>query len=811
MKWVLFDFQISIGAKNEKTLQVKENSQNRESVHQNGGMAIKDSASQLHIDTGKAEFFINKNVFKPFDQVHCNGVQLLDSRECATVLLDDGSILHQPVIQSISTETHGALRCTIKLEGRFESTEGRGFANFVSRIHFYKGLSTVKIDFTLHNPNAATHPGGLWDLGDPGSVLFNDLSIQMALQTPNRSQIHWKSQPHASFTSSEAQSLTIYQDSSGGENWRSINHVNRDNEVRNSFRGYRVTEEGQIIEENHRAQPTLCVGDGERSVSGGVGYFWQNFPKALKAEKNRLIMGLFPKAYNDLYELQGGEQKSHTLYFHFNGMSGGAHHALDGIASPLIPVVSPRCLASSRVFPYLIPDEESGEKKVLALMNSAVEGENTFFKRREIIDEYGWRHFGEFYADHEAVGREDDDDKPFISHYNNQYDGIYGTLIRFAASGNPKWFLLADQLCRHVKDIDIYHTDKDRPEYNHGLFWHTEHYIQAETATHRCFSRRHANKRDLSFYGGGPSLSHLYATGLLYHYYMTGEETSKEAVMELAGFVLKNMDMEATITNSCVKTVKRLVKKLSNIGKKEPLVDLNKVYGLDGPGRASGNGLSTLMDAWALTNDARYLDAAESLIVTCISPEDDIEKRDLLDVENRWMYTVFLQAVGKYLDLIHGSKKSRPVFEYARRSLNHYADWMLEHEYPYLEKPEKLEFPNETWAVQDIRKANVFLVAARYAGENQCISYHDKLKNIYAQAIQFLEAYGTWDVTRALVLLMQNAMPYSFFLLVGMENVDCEKRKNGAGIPFSTDNVRQRIPRKEALKNEWEYIWWRLR
>ena len=47
----------------------------------------------------------------------------------------------------------------------------------------------------------------------------------------------------------------------------------------------------------------------------------------------------------------------------------------------------------------------------------------SILNRREIIDEYGWRNFGEIYADHEAVyhqGR-----GPFVSHYNNQYDLIF--------------------------------------------------------------------------------------------------------------------------------------------------------------------------------------------------------------------------------------------------------------------------------------------------------------------------------------------------------------------------------------------------
>ncbi len=54
------------------------------------------------------------------------------------------------------------------------------------------------------------------------------------------------------------------------------------------------------------------------------------------------------------------------------------------------------------------------------------------------------------------------------------------------------------------------------------------------------------------------------------------------------------------------------------------------------------------------------------------------------------------------------------MYAYARASLLHYARWMAEHEYPYLEKPEILEYPTETWAAQDMRKSEIFDYAARH-------------------------------------------------------------------------------------------------
>ena len=99
-------------------------------------------------------------------------------------------------------------------------------------------------------------------------------------------------------------------------------------------------------------------------------------------------------------------------------------------------------------------------------------------------------------------------------------------------------------------------------------------------------------------------------------------------------------------------------------------------------------------------------------------PDDDPAAIDPLDAENRWSYTVFLQALGKYLEYRAERGLIDAHYEYARAVLLNYAMWMCANERPYLETPEKLEFPNETWAAQDIRKAAVFEFAARHATDD---------------------------------------------------------------------------------------------
>ncbi len=773
-KWVLLDFQVSVEANTTKELELIILSSHFTEDDQGGGeteIKINSDQNYFNINTNAASFFIDTNVFKPFDRILIEKNDILDKSGSRIILTDKSGIEYEPRINNIFIETEGKLRTTLKVEGEFESFNKLSFANFFSRLSFFADSSKVKIEFTIINPRAAKHPGGLWDLGDQGSILFSDLSMYTISKTQELPAINYQLNDEPSAMNYELNStsnLIIYQDSSGGRNWKSLNHVNRNGEVKNSFKGYRVFSDGDMVEEGFRANPIMSINDKDKQISVSIRDFWQNFPKSLEVKGNTLITRLFPNHYNDIFELQGGEQKTHTIFLNFD-VDVRNKTGLEWIQNPLIPRTTPEWYSKSKALYYLISQDEDTNNEYIDLINPAIKGENTFFNRREIIDEYGWRNFGELYADHEAVGHKGDE--PLISHYNNQYDGIYGTLIQYLKNGDRMWFVLADQLCSHVKDIDIYHTDDDRPEYNEGLFWHTNHYIDAQTSTHRCFSKKHVVDRNMAAYGGGPSLSHNYTSGFLLHYYLTGSYSSLETVKELASFVENNMYCEHTLTNNTLKILKKTISFAKDILRKQPLMQNNKVYGLDGPGRASGNSLNTLLDAHILTDKKNYLVEAEYLIRCCIHPDDNIGKRDLLDVENRWMYVVFLQSLGKYLDVKAEHSQLDDMWHYAKQSLINYAEWMVQNEHPYLERTEKLEFPNETWAAQEIRKCNVLLYAAKYTNSNNRDRFFKKASYFYNEGMNYLVKFETKTLTRPIVLMMLNGMMYNYFKSHKIEDI----------------------------------------
>ena len=149
------------------------------------------------------------------------------------------------------------------------------------------------------------------------------------------------------------------------------------------------------------------------------------------------------------------------------------------------------------------------------------------------------------------------------------------------------------------------------------------------------------------------------------------------------------------------------------------------------------------------------------MIRRCIHPRDDIGERNLLDAERRWFYTVFLQALGKYLDYKIELQSLDAMYQYARTSLLQYADWMVDHEYPYLDRPEILEYPTETWAAQDMRKSDVFAFAAKHASGRARDRFLERAEFFFHASVSKLSSLPTRTLTRPVVLMLTNGLMHA--------------------------------------------------
>jgi hypothetical protein len=163
-----------------------------------------------------------------------------------------------------------------------------------------------------------------------------------------------------------------------------------------------------------------------------------------------------------------------------------------------------------------------------------------------------------------------------------------------------------------------------------------------------------------------------------------------------------------------------------------------------------------LIEGHRLTGERRYLDKAEQLIRRCIHPSEDIDRLELLDAERRWSYTVFLQAIGKFLDYKLELGQADACYAYARAALLHYARWMAQHERPYYDQRERLEYPTETWPAQDIRKSDVFAFAAQLAGPGERDRFAERARFFFDYSMTTLLQEKTRSFARPVILLLSN-------------------------------------------------------
>ncbi|MBN1912579.1 MAG: hypothetical protein JW818_22855 [Pirellulales bacterium] len=739
VRWLLLDFlapELSPGVTEANLSFPRDDGANRRLP----GARVDESGNVVSIDTGVARYEIGRSEGTPLNRVWLGGRVLGDAPFCRTRLVDSRGRALTPSIRNVEVETTGPVRATVCVSGRF--ARGKGL-RFRARLSFFNGTGLVRLRLAVHNPNRARHQGGLWDLGDPESRLFEELSLIMGL--PSGGAVSWRCEPGQDFTRLEGGPLEIYQDSSGGENWQSRNHVNREGRVPCRFQGYRVQAPGQEST-GGRASPVVRWQDERTSLCVAVPEFWQQFPKAIEADDTSLRLGLFPRQWDDLHELQGGERKTHTVWFSFETGNEAGADPLAWADQPAVALTTPEHYAAAGAVLHLLPAAVASDERFDTLMDEALDGPKGFLAKREAIDEYGWRNFGDIWADHEDVYYEGP--KPVISHYNNQFDVVDGAIRQMMRTGDPRWFELFDPLARHVMDIDIYHTRRDKAAYSGGLFWFTDHYLDAATSTHRTYTKQNM-PRDGRSYGGGPGSEHNFASGLLHYHYLTGDPDAREAVFELAEWVLR-MDAGA-------ETVLGLVDDGPT-----GAASLKGHDGSAGPARGAANSIHVLLDAWLLGANQRYLDKAISLIRRCIHPDDDIAALRLLDAEKNWSYTMFLSAVARFLDIRADLGVLDEAYAYGRESLLHFATWMAQHERPYLDQPEELEYPTEAWAAQEFRKANVLRLAARHAETSVASEMLSRADALSERAWSDLMGFETRCAARALAVVMKEATTEAF-------------------------------------------------
>ncbi len=613
-RWVLVDFQADVPGGGKAVYRLTTGP--RVPVRESLTFELRDGVAE--IDTGAAQFRIDTGRFRLFDSVTVGGRELLASRPESGIVLEEQSGSRHTCDRKTPRaefEDVGPMAVVLAVRGQIRPGGKLPLAEYVCRMHFYAGKGEVRVFCTLRNPAAHRHPGNTWDLGTGGSILMEDFSILLPLAAGP-----WISRVGVEAGRPALSATKLYQDSSGGPHWDSANHVDKDYKVPTRFRGYRAYGGSRKVSEGYRADGWIHLRGAPGGVAVGVRDFWQNFPKALELNRGRLRVGLWPGEFAGVHEILGGEQKTHEMLFVFHDVKRAGESVerrMKAFQRPLYAMPDPAAIYATRAFWPTGPLDRERFKMLEQTCDAFVDAAGgqgaSVISKWDEIDEFGWRHFGDTFADNEGSPAKMREDFPQhhpggrpISHFGNEYDVNYGVMLQGLRRGDPRWMWMADVMCRHYADVCIYHTDADPAEaYAHGPFTHTTHDTAALRSTHRMYPSE-TNKYGLQYASGGPNAGHCYVASLAQHYYLTGNRTSREALLEVADWTVHSPWFTRMMM---------------------------------GDKRGIGNFLMTHVYAYQLTNDRNYYDAAIKMIDYVEEPFEGLGAN------------LFVKAAGRFLDV----------------------------------------------------------------------------------------------------------------------------------------------------------------
>ena len=679
VKWVLAIFSASCDAFGQATYQLTDSNKNQP----NSPLRITQEADSLSIETGTLKCVLDPQRFDLFESLYLdhdgNGefsenerIDRVHQRPRIVAENDRGQKFssRSGQLESVEVEASGPVRVTVAFKGSMADPDGDNhFLHYTARLHFYANTGFVRMFFTLENLEPSVPlTGNHWVMGRPGSRFFEDMSIVTNLSFDGPIQLSVGDGPDDILDRVVlTQKGGIYQDSSGGENWFHRIHMDHNREIPLRFRGAKTFLGDIQPYSRNRPDAWLHVTDRRFGFAVSVRHFWQNFPKALSAEPDGTVrVGLWPEEFSTTHELQGGEIKTHEIGFFFHTGSqgstrtenrvaakmGGFHHPLYARAPAQTYLAAGFFDDAAHYDPEKLPAYERYQQAAVANQGG------NLVKDIETIDEYGWRNFGDTWAKNETdksgsphTGRQ------VVNHYNLEYDLGYGMLFQslrtLGTDYSNRWWGLAEAALRHESDIDLYHSPLERGAqevYSGGKFTHTEHGVEAATGGHRGAPRMtwFGSLRWPWGAGSAPESGHFNNRGMIAYYYLTGDRKVLESAMELTSLVLRKITTDT----------------FAQIG----LVNRN-----------AGNNLQILTDAYLLTWDDKYREAAEKILQSTapekqwyLNPEERDRNPDA-EVTGFWQHTICINAVARWTAVMEERTGIR--YELGRDYVTRYADF----------------------------------------------------------------------------------------------------------------------------------------
>jgi len=615
-------------------------------------LAITSNNSQtVIIDTGSAEFTIDKLNFNIFKKVVVDGQIITDSSSNGIELIDQNGKVYKSNNAKINNMTiieQGPLRLGLKLEGTLQDDNQADLTDYFLYIYFYANKSYAQVLYTIGNHNQAAQKEqccgyDVYNYNGQSSISFEDLNLYTYLYQPV-GDLKYFIPSSSQNLSGVVTDLSVYQDSSGTDYWNRYN--SSDNPRPNSyssFRGYKTKNGSSEIDAGNYFPGWFDVSDSKKGVAVAIKNFWQNFPKGLSAtQEGRIAANIFPIQYNGQYNFRVGEEKTTELllYFHTGtGSQANVNNLTQAFQNPLFALAGAQFYIDSQAIAKFTPETTSADNRLGQVSSLNDFGKYAYYNDRTIFpdnsfngtyyypfhslwestpnqpssidyfNDYSWAFYGNQPLEQESTA---DGKSSFL---DNKYDFGFGAWIQFLRTGDPRWENMAETFSRNTESLMLHdvitETGWDIYRWKDAIFGHSQHNEKGDQNGARNYL--------------GPVMDTAYGVReAALNYYLTGYQPNKR-VLDKAGEYAYNFYFD----------------------------HFESDYLLNASERYAANLLSILVEAFVSTGDRKYQQLAQNLIEHYApekQPYINGPVTDSTDYVRPWMLSMYLNAMARYIE-----------------------------------------------------------------------------------------------------------------------------------------------------------------
>ena len=473
IRWVLVDYPTAPITSEKKVVYLTDAKVDAPKTE----LAVEDKDDAIVINTGAAEFTINKKKFNFIQKVMIEDKEVVLGNDDVGVVIEDmfgEKYYGSEGVKSVEVTDKGPVRIGLRAQGQCKARGGKGYSRgmygYDITMNFYAGSQDMTADVVLTNNFKQS-------IGTP---VMKDASLLVKLAgagDPISGNCHLYGQaPFRGefYKPEDGKALCMYQDSSGAETWELCQGYTGNSgpggtcfQGKNvSFRGYHIIRKGvgpdnkeEVVATGDHARGLMLLTTGRGGAIMLMRNFWQQFPKAMEGQSTGILrLGMFPHECAVPNYLEDGSAKGHeiVLSFYVNGKSKYAsddfkrpwpHVVADAWDPPAYPRPPIEHIAATGALidlgPSTVPargysDYDMGMNSRRMFMTDQYHG-----------NAYGWQIFGERWLSHGGHSQHGAR-QPIKEDYY---------LLRYYWTGGPNWLEVGNNRSRNFRDVRAYRVE----------------------------------------------------------------------------------------------------------------------------------------------------------------------------------------------------------------------------------------------------------------------------------------------------------------------------------------------------------------